>query len=340
MFHYRRPAPRPEPYRPGHQDLRGIHFLDEGPKAQPSPQPPPPQAQPGPAPAAAAVAAKKKREFPVGLLAFAAVLGGGLMMRQAGIGPVGQTRVEEELTKAFVVEGAPRLIAETFNGSIEVTRGESDKVECVVVRSANGRDQKEAEAALSRVNVSMSKVGDTVRVVARRPEGLNWGHFGATVRVRVPEGSKLKLTTTNGKIRAEGIDGPVDARASNGTVNVKGAQGALSLVSSNGAIQCDANDAMLKAETTNGPVEFRGSLAEGTHSIRSSNGRVRLKLPAQLAFQIDAKTSNGKISTEFDVKKESGSRSKHLVGAVGDDPKVKIAVSTSNASISLVEDDE
>jgi DUF4097 and DUF4098 domain-containing protein YvlB len=270
-------------------------------------------------------------------LAFLAVVGTGLVLRTAGFAGVGHVPAEEEIARSFAVSGTPKLVVDAFNGPIQIDRGGSGKIDCTVVRRASGADQAEAKANLKNVSVAMSEDAGTVHVTVRRA-GLAWD-AGASVRVHVPEGTTISLRNENGPINVRGIEGPVDARATNGTIRIEDATGAVTLHTTNGRIACDAADAVVSAGATNGPIEFHGTLAAGQSAFETINGRVTLKLPEGLAFHLDARTSNGKVATDFDVDGERDRKGKRLVGRVGHDPKVNLKVRTTNGNIRISEDD-
>lgn len=356
FFSRRRPTADPEP--------QPIRFLDEAPvpcrpwwrqgrcrrreavvgpavmtlKPDGAAKAPAPEA--GVKPEATPAKAKKRREWPVGTMAFLTVLGTGMVAHKHGlIGPV-RAEVSQEIANSFDVGNAPQVIVETFNGGIAVKRGVSGLVECRVVKRAEGPDEAAAQSELSRLNVEMGKVGETVRIAAR-PPAPGGGNASATIDLVVPPGASVRLKSNNGGIRVEQTDGPVQAETADGGIHLKEVTGALDLVTANGTIECDAHDAVVRCETANGPIKFAGSLSNGASSFQTRNGSVHLDLPDHQEFSVDARTDHGKVKSDFDIASDSdrGKRSKRLVGRVGDDPKASIVVRTANGSIELRERD-
>ena len=315
------------------RDAEFIRFLDD--------EPPPAAKKPEPVAAAPAASgtAKPPREWPVGVLAFVTVVAAGLVLHRAGLGR--QAVKVEQLDRTFAVEAKPTLVVETFNGPVEVTRGESGRVDCRVLKRGAGPDEAAAAADLRNVAVAMTRDGDTVRITAHRIGAQPANNSGAEVRVQVPDGTAVRLETRNGRITVRQVEGPVRARATNGKVEVRGATGAVDVTTTNGGIACEATDAVVTAAATNGGVEFRGSLAPGQSSVRTTNGRVTLKLPSGQSFRVDARAGNGKVSTDFDARAERPSKSRRqLVATVGDHPEAALKVRTSNGSIRIVEDED
>ncbi len=324
---FRRPPRRP-PEPPRRPEPEPIRFLDDEPPAPPRPTPPPPPQAP------------RRREWPITLLTFLAVVGTGLILKGTGVLDRNQVNLEEEVAQSFTVAETPRLVVESYNGPIDIVPGEPGQVECVVVRHVAAENEESARTDLKRIEVTMHRQGNTVLVAVRRPlGGISW-NSGASVHVRAPWGSALKLDSSNGPIHVQGIEGPVQARSTNGRIEIKEAVGPLSLTTTNGPIDVEASRAILTAESSNGSIRFRGSLAPGQSTIHTSNGRVRLALPEHQNVRIDARTHNGEIDSDFDFDRaENRNHSKHLLAVLGHDPEATLTVRTSNGKIDIEEDD-
>ncbi len=261
----------------------------------------------------------------------------------------------EEVKSSFKTTAPPQIVVDTFNGSINVVGGPAGEVACKVIKTASGPDQDAADDALEDIEVNMVQEADnTIRVTAKLKNGVQGGNRGASVELRVPAESNLHLQTNNGGISANGPFGDISAETTNGGLNVdgaltnvrlttsngsvklKGGAGRIELESSNGGIDAKTGKGLLTARTSNGSVRFAGELIEGKHSFVTSNGKVSLTLPEDARFKIDASTSMGKITTNFDVKKGKDAGRKHLRGTVGaGEPGVVIEVQTSNGNVEI-----
>ena len=245
-------------------------------------------------------------------------------------------KATETVSDSFTTNAQATIIAETFNGKINVQAGSGDQVAVTVTKTGSGTSQANAEADLKNVEVKMTQDGDTIRITARRTDRKPFNNSGAEIELTVPENAILDITTSNGKITSTGVRGDLKLTTSNGELVVKGGQGAQSLTTSNGSIQVEAQSAQVNAQTSNGSITFTGSLAEGKQAFETSNGSVEISLPGDSQFNIDARTSNGKISTEFPVTFSGSSQDNELNGTVGQNPAMSISVSTSNGSIKLM----
>jgi hypothetical protein len=103
-------------------------------------------------------------------------------------------------------------------------------------------------------------------------------------KLQVPAGVLLELRGVNGSITAA-ASAPVEARTTNGDIRVVTAVGPV------------------RGETTSGDVDLRMTSLTGTDSViaRSMTGDVYVYLPESAAASIDLATTNGAVSTEFQV---------------------------------------
>ncbi|MCY3600564.1 MAG: hypothetical protein OXN85_11425 [Gemmatimonadetes bacterium] len=135
--------------------------------------------------------------------------------------------------------------------------------------------------------------------------------------VEVPAGVELEARTVNGEIEARGIADDVEARTVNGGIAVEG----------NGPVS---------AETVNGEIEARlgGEISDDLR-FKTVNGGIRLVLPTGTDADVDIRTVNGAIDTEFPLTIRGRWGPKSASGEIGAGGP-EIEVSTVNGSIALV----
>lgn len=300
----------------------GIRFLDDQPKA---PAPPETPAKP--------VKEKKKRRFPIGTLAFLTVIGLGIAKHHKHPHPH-DARLHDEIERSFDVQPGTTVEVETTNGSIRVEAGPSGKVDCKAERHASAPDPEMAKAALTGLVPEMVQEGNVIRLKIKKADWFRPGwEGGANLVVMVPSDTVVKASSENGPIEARGLDAGFSGRSKNGPIFVRDGRGAISAETTNGPIECEATEARVLLQTSNGPIEFRGDLADGESKIESSNAGVKVKLPDDQKFRIDAKTSNGKIQTDFEIEGES--KKNKLVGSRGDSPSTQLVIHTSNGEVEI-----
>lgn len=180
-------------------------------------------------------------------------------------------------------------------------------------------------------------------------------NFGS-VTVQDVAAERLTARSDSGEIQAEEItlDGALDLETSFGNVTANGVRAAsYRLVSSSGSLTLngcrglldlqtdfgdievrDATQAALTLGTNNGEIYFSGSIsAEGIHQVESDFGKVRLVLPADAAFDLDAETDFGSIKTDFAVT-ATEFEEQHMVGEVnGGGPALQIHTDSGNITL-------
>jgi hypothetical protein len=238
------------------------------------------------------------------------------------------------LSEEFQTNSKPRVVIDTFNGTIDVSDSAGDEVVVEVTKRASGLNQEAAESNLNLVEVSIVQKDDTIVVKARRL--VRTGNCGADVVVAVPKSAHLTLKSSNGYIVCEGLNGPIGAATSNGKVTVVEATGQIDVQTSNGAIEIEAERAAVQARTSNGSIAFAGTLAQGENKFRTSNGSVQLRLPEDSQFKFDCSTSNARARCEFpNAETTKRSSKRKLSGRVGDDPQISIVAQSSNGSVTI-----
>jgi hypothetical protein len=279
-----------------------------------------------------------------------------LCLAPAGCGFAGFTNrftAEEEITRSFPTRGTPRVVVDTFNGAIDTVTGDDQAVEIKVTKRTSGSSQEDAEADLDNIEVALTQDGNTVHVTARSRDQQFMRSRGAAVDLHVPPGTILELRTSNGKVtstgpmgditahstngavRATGGKGKLDLNTNNGPIAVDGGTGRLELHTSNGAIEVASPRAVVNAETSNGAIHFRGQLADGAHTLQTSNGKISVELPSAARFRIDASTSNGSVRNDFALSHTEDSGKTHLRGEIGESPTASLTLHTSNGSIEI-----
>jgi DUF4097 and DUF4098 domain-containing protein YvlB len=159
--------------------------------------------------------------------------------------------------------------------------------------------------------------------------------------------------TSGGSIHVAGATRDVDVRTSGGGLTIDDAIGNIVAHTSGGSIHVGQTKGSITAETSGGGIELRG--AGGPVSARTSGGSIHaaitsqpngdclfttsgggidVKLPADLAFDLDAHTSGGSVSTELSVTMQ-GEMKKNLLRSKLNGGGPKLTLSTSGGSIHL-----
>lgn len=281
-------------------------------------------------------------------------------------------RYREDFHYSYAQSAGGRLTLENFNGSVEISSWDQNKVDI------SGTKYAETESLLHQMQIEASSSGNAVRVKTTRPDPHH-GNMGAKYVIHVPRQTTLdEISSSNGSIRVDDIDGNarlatsngsvhlgsirgnVEARSSNGSIEVKDVKGDANFNTSNGSVHAENVEGSFEAQTSNGGIHARLHDSPGGHPIRlstsngdidlqvdslrqsdviatTSNGPITVRMPAGISANLHASTnSNGSVRSDFDVLIHSGELSKHrMEGTIGSGGP-KIDLTTSNGNINLV----
>lgn len=271
---------------------------------------------------------------------------------------------------SYPLKAGGRITVENQNGSVEVTGTDQDVVDISGVKYAASQELMEGlkiEVVKSGDLVQIRTVRPSDRhgnmgakYVIRVPRKVELERITSSngaIHVTEIEGD-AHLRTSNGSIHANNLKGNLDASTSNGSIEVGDLEGSAVMKTSNGRVSAEGVRGQLEAETSNGGINVHLAKADSGHPIRldtsngsidltvdqpnlndvtatTSNAGITVHLAPSIGAKLKAHTSNGSISSDFEVQVQ-GQISKHsLEGTIGQGGPV-LDLSTSNGSIHLV----
>ena len=215
------------------------------------------------------------------------------------------------------------------NGRVEAELSPDGRVHVEAERSARRSDPESV-----RIEVVEHAGGVTICAVYPTPRrsrrenhcdedggsnNVNDNDVKVDFTVRVPAGVRFVGSTVNGAVDVEGLRSDVEARTVNGSVSIR-------------------TSGLAQASTVNGSITATLGVASLTRDLEFStvNGGIDVSLPAGVAADLDARTTNGGIHSDFGVLTH-GSQDRHrlrgTIGGGGPD----LDLSTVNGRISLRE---
>ena len=303
---------------------------------------------------------------------FVIAVGAALLLSGCIIGDFGTSeRYQADFHYTYDLQPGARVNVETFNGAIEITGWDQDKVEI------NGTKNASTQDGLNDIRIDINHAPGSIDIRTVKPSA-RMGGFGARYTIHVPRTALLDritssnggirvngiqsaahLRTSNGSIRVENVAGDVEARTSNSAIELDTVKGNVTMKTSNGRIHaenisgnCDAEtnnnsisvrldnspDAPVRLTTSNGSIDLTMT-KQPKNDIRAEtrNSSITLHLPANVAARVTADTSNSSISSDFDVTAQlrgEGSKN-HLDGMLGSGGP-SISLNTSNGHIRIV----
>lgn len=297
-------------------------------------------------------------------LGLACLLGGCEDFDIAGI----TDRYREDFHFSYPLSSGGSVQIDNANGSIDITGWDQNTVEI------DGSKYASSETRMREIKIDISPSANSIRIRTIPPIDRH-GNYGARFTIHVPRHAELQnivssngaihvdtidgqthLKTSNGGIRASGLQGSLDGQTTNGSIEISNVTGDTTLHTSNGSIRADVRKGSFEATTSNGSITAR-LMEPDTQPVRleSSNGHIDLtmdaarevhadtsnssiivRMPSAVGANVRAHTSNSSITSDFDVSVRGGMLSKHrLEGTIGSGGPL-LDLGTSNGSIKLL----
>lgn len=201
------------------------------------------------------------------------------------------------------------------NGGVSVKGG--DVSEITVKACVNTWGKSDAEAQATARNITISQSG-----VIKAENGVEENNWGVSFQLTVPRNQDLRLSAKNGGISISGVDGNMAFDTVNGGISLYDVAGEV------------------RGRTTNGGlhVKLTGTGWRGNGlDVLTTNGGVKLSLPADYAANIETGTVNGGYKTDFPaLNVERTERSKPVsVNAPINGGGAPIKVITTNGGITI-----
>ena len=261
-------------------------------------------------------------------------------------------RAEQQEVLHLEAPHARAVRIQNSNGRIRVIGEDREDVEVRATKVAHASSDDAAESLLRDMRVLWGQVAGVLEVEIEVPR--RWQRRGyAHLEVRLPRGTSVEVSASNGKICVENLCGAVRARSSNGSVDVADVVGNIDVSASNAKVCCSCTRGHIVARSSNGKIqlhEHRGSIDASTSNglivasmeeisregvqLATSNGRIVLELPKTVDADVDIRVDNGVIRNDRELCKSTSEREGRLRGRLGDGgPPIKLR--TSNGSVCL-----
>ncbi len=225
----------------------------------------------------------------------------------------------------------------TFNGRVSVEPHDQPVVEMEVTYKAYGGSEEEAEQNCELLDYEVSADAGKLVIKATKPSD-QW-MAAAGFKLKVPKTCELYLRSSNGTITVRDMLAKVDAHTSNGTIDLQRIQHDVLAKTSNGTITVADCQGTVNLTTSNGKINYSGIPFGLDNELRTSNGSISVRLPADQLTEIATRTSNGSIKCELPTQRilEEGKRRFHAIVGDGQVELVenKMTMRTSNGSIKV-----
>jgi len=238
-------------------------------------------------------------------------------------------RFKEEFSKTYPLAPDGTFRLGNTNGIVRVTTWSKPEVEIKAVKSAS----RETDLAKLEIKITADPRAVSVDTIYPRRPFLR---AKVTYDIQVPEGIRLDpVRTTNGNIELTGRYSDVKAGTTNGDVRLDSVTGSLDLSTTNGSIRAQDVLGRVKADTTNGGISLGIRDIKEAIEAETTNGSITLKIQGDLNADLTARTTNGRVNTEFPITVQGnlGSR-RRIEGRIGNGGPA-ISLHTTNGSIHI-----
>jgi DUF4097 and DUF4098 domain-containing protein YvlB len=254
-----------------------------------------------------------------------------VLMLAAVLGLGAATARADDWSKTYAVGGHPHLTVATDDAHVNVLVGPAGSIGIRVHTEG-------WKIGSGGITIQEEQTGDEIRFETHEPH-FQWD-FSFHVRrieieVTVPRELALDVDTGDGGVTLAPITGTARVHTGDGSIEAQGLHGDLSLVSGDGHIHARDLDGRLYAHTGDGSIQVSGrftrlELSSGDGRIEATagagsrvsedwdlhtgDGSIQLRLPRDLAADLQAETGDGSIDADLPVSVEGRFQSRHLSG--------------------------
>lgn len=202
--------------------------------------------------------------------------------------------VRERFDRTYNFTPGHRFALSNTNGSVSIASWDRPQVRIEAEKVVKASGEERAREVMKKVAIQVAPNANGLAVKTITPDlGDNifsWlagmsAEASVEYRITVPRTLNLAITTVNGSVTAADVTGELKVETINGRIELLRAGGRLAL------------------ETVNGRIlaQMRELGAAGPHSVDTTNGAVKIELPPNARAELDVKTLNGTIRSDFPV---------------------------------------
>ncbi len=202
----------------------------------------------------------------------------------------------ETIDRTFDVKPGATVKLTNVNGRITVNAWDQSRVKVVATKRVEA-DSDDVQQALKDLRVDLQPRDGGLVIETHYPREhdgpasiFSWllgDHIEAqvTYELSVPRTMNVDVSNTNGAIVVSDVAGKHELDTTNGKIDVARCAGSLDASTTNGAIHAE-----LTKVNKGQPLRFE-----------TTNGRIEVELPQDLALDVDADTTNGSIHSDLPV---------------------------------------
>lgn len=223
-------------------------------------------------------------------------------------------KVTRNDTSIKVSEGGKPLFKDGFVRYIEVYLPASYNQNLKITTTDGNIDL--SEVALDLDSIRIDCTSGRLRLHEAAASEIHFSSTSGKLELGTIAADRIKIETTKGDVVCQNIEGDVSYTSTSGNAEFLSAVGSGTFKANN-----------------SGKLSAAYKEVVGNLYFYNKNDSVKLSLPSSLAFQFEAVTKNGSVSTDFG---EAVATNDNITsGTVGNNPAVMIQVETKNGDINV-----
>ncbi|MFZ0563045.1 MAG: DUF4097 family beta strand repeat-containing protein [Terriglobales bacterium] len=240
----------------------------------------------------------------------------------------------DDWSKTYDLTGKPELRVEAQDASIRIDVWNQNKIEAHVTTRGWHIGNGELE-------IVEHQQGNIVDIELRQPHrnhfsiGIDARH--TELEIHMPRSAKVNVHSGDGAVSAKGVEGELDFSTADGSLELDDIDGTLHAHTSDGSVHVSGRFDLLDLRTSDGRIEAEarpGSQVRDAWEIRSSDGSVTLRIPGDLAADVELHTSDGSITTGIPIAVEGSIHAHDIHGKLNGGGN-RLTLHTSDGSVRL-----
>lgn len=240
----------------------------------------------------------------------------------------------DDWSKTYDLTGKPELRVQASDASVRVETWDQNKIEARVTT----RGWKIGNGGLEIVERQQA---NAVEIELREHHRMHVS-FGieahrTELEIHMPRSAKVNVRTEDGNIVANGLEGELEFSNGDGRLELNDLEGSLHAHTGDGSVRASGRFDELELKTSDGRVELEarpGSTLRQAWDVRTSDGSVTMRVPGDLAADVELHTGDGHITTNIPIVVE-GSFSGHDLRGKMNGGGNRLTVRTSDGSVTL-----
>ena len=241
---------------------------------------------------------------------------GNVLVRLILIAAIAGTVVlADEWSKKFPISGMADLRVNAGDGAVTVRVWDRNEIEARVTTVG-------WRIGPSDIQIIDRQAGSRVELELRIPRhgfDFNLGRHSIRMELQVPRELRSDIHTGDGAISVDGVKGETRLTTGDGRIEGEALDGTLDAHTGDGRIRVRGRFDSLRLHTGDGSIEaeiVRGSKVGSEWSVRTGDGHVTLRIPESLAADLEVHTGDGHITSDLAITTNGAWRDHDLRGKI------------------------